>query len=247
MSSAEKPSSPRISSVCSPTSGAAVRTEAGVRDSVTGGRWRRISPSARCLTGTASPRCWTCSLSKVSLMSRMGPGGTPLAFSSSTSSAPVLRDVAFSSSTVNAFLFFERSGAVLKRGSSSSGSVPRASQSRRNICWPEAAMLKWPSDVLNTPVGMLVGWSLPACGGMAPSISQRAAWKSSMVTMASSRDVCTHCPLPERSRSMSAQRMPCARKIPAVRSATGMPTRTGPCPCSPVMDMSPPMPCAIWS
>ena len=69
------------------------------------------------------------------------PEGTPLAFSSSTSSAPVLRDVAFSSSTVSAFLFFERSGAVLKRGSSSRGSVPRASQSRRNICWPEAAML----------------------------------------------------------------------------------------------------------
>ena len=43
-------------------------------------------------------------------------------------------------------------------------------------------------------------------------------------------------------RSMSAPRMPCARKIPAVRSATGMPTRTGPCPGSPVTDMSPPMP-----
>ena len=105
----------------------------------------------------------------------------------------------------------------------------------------------WPSEVLNTPVGMPVGWSLPACGGMVPSMSQRAAWKSSMVTMASRSEVCTHWPLPERSRSMSAPRTPWARKIPAVRSAIGMPTRTGPCPGSPVTDMSPPVPCAIWS
>src|SRR5262244_527373 len=80
---------------------------------------------------------------------------------------------------------------------------------------------------------------------MAPSMSQRAAWKSSMVTMASRSEVCTHCPLPERSRSMRAQRMPWARKMPAVRSATGMPTRTGPCPGKPVTDMSPPMPGAV--
>ena len=39
--------------------------------------------------------------------------------------------------------------------------------------------------------------------------------------------------------------MPMAAKMPAVRSAIGMPTRTGPCPGSPVTDMSPPMPCAI--
>src|SRR5262249_31363984 len=38
-------------------------------------------------------------------------------------------------------------------------------------------------------VGIPVGWSLPAWGGMAPSISQRAAWKSSIVTMASSSEV----------------------------------------------------------
>ena len=32
-----------------------------------------------------------------------------------------------------------------------------------------------------------------------------------------------------------------AAKIPAVRSATGMPTRIGPRPGSPVIDISPPM------
>ena len=108
-------------------------------------------------------------------------------------------------------------------------------------------MLMWPSRVLNTPVGMPVGWSLPAWGGISFAMSQRAAWKSSMVIIACSSEVCTHWPRPERSRSSSATRTPWARKMPAVRSATGMPTRTGPCPGRPVTDMSPPMPCAIWS
>ena len=78
-------------------------------------------------------------------------------------------------------------------------------------------------------------------------MSQRVVWKSSMRTIASSSEVCTHWPLPERSRSSSAQVMPCARNMPAVRSAMGMPTRTGPCPGKPVTDMRPPMPWAIWS
>ena len=102
-----------------------------------------------------------------------------------------------------------------------------------------------PFAVGNTPVGMLVGWSFPACGATSSSMSQRAAWKSSIWICASSRDVCTHCPSPERSRSNSARRIPCASSIPAVRSAIGMPTRTGPCPGSPVIDISPPSPCAI--
>ena len=108
-------------------------------------------------------------------------------------------------------------------------------------------MLRWPSAVLKTPVGIAVGWSLPACGGISLPMSQREAWKSSIVTIACSSEVCTHWPFPERSRSSSATRMPWARKMPAVRSATGMPTRTGPWPGRPVIDMSPPMPWAIWS
>ena len=38
-----------------------------------------------------------------------------------------------------------------------------------------------------------------------------------------------------------------ASRLPAVRSAIGMPTRTGPWPGRPVIDISPPMPWAIWS
>ncbi len=122
----------------------------------------------------------------------MGPDGTPLALSRSTHSWVVRRAKPFSSSTASAFRFRERSDAVRKRGSSSSASVPSASHSRLNMCWPEAAMLRCPSAVLNTPVGIAVGWSLPAWGGISLPISQRAAWKSSMVTIACSSEVCTH-------------------------------------------------------
>ena len=63
----------------------------------------------------------------------------------------------------------------------------------------------------------------------------------------SSSEVCTHRPTPVRSRSNSAVMTPNASRFPAVRSAIGIPTRTGPCPGSPVMLISPPIPCAIWS
>src|SRR2546430_5066303 len=38
--------------------------------------------------------------------------------------------------------------------SSSRGRAPMASQRRRYIVWPEAAMLMWPSAVVKTPVGI---------------------------------------------------------------------------------------------
>ncbi len=68
-----------------------------------------------------------------------------------------------------------------------------------------------------------------------------------MKICACSSEVETHWPSPETSRSSSAVRMPMAQNRPAVRSAIGMPTRTGPCPGKPVIDINPPMPCAIWS
>ncbi len=89
-------------------------------------------------------------------------------------------------------------------------------------------MLMWPSLVSNTPVGMPVGWLLPAWGATSFAMSQREAWKSSMESCASSSEVCTHFPCPVVSRSIRATRMPWARKMPEQRSAMGMPTRTGP-------------------
>ncbi len=68
-----------------------------------------------------------------------------------------------------------------------------------------------------------------------------------MAICAPSRLDCTHWPSPDTSRSSSAMSTPCAANSPPVRSATGMPARTGPWPGSPVTDMMPPMPCAIWS
>ena len=82
-------------------------------------------------------------------------------------------------------------------------------------------MLICPSEVGNTPVGMPVGWSLPACGATSLAISQREAWKSSMKICASSSDVVTQRPTPVRSRSKIAIMMPSASRLPAVRSSIG--------------------------
>ena len=136
---------------------------------------------------------------------------------------------------------------VFQSSFSSQSGRPIASQNRANTREELAAMLMWPSLVGNTPVGMPVGWSLPAWPATSPSISQRLAWKSSMKICASSRLVVTQRPTPVRSRSNSAIRQPIASRLPAVRSSIGMPTRIGPRPGSPVIDISPPMPWAIWS
>src|SRR2546425_916428 len=53
-------------------------------------------------------------------------------------------------------------------------------------------------------------------------MSQRAAWKSSIVTIACRSEGCTHWPLPERSRSSRATRMPWARKRAAAVLESGV-------------------------
>src|ERR1051326_4673658 len=65
-----------------------------------------------------------------------------------------------------------------------------------------------------------------------------------MKICASNNEVCTHCPSPVRSLASSASTMPLASRMPAEVSLIAIPTRTGPCPGRPVIDMSPPMPCA---
>src|SRR5262249_56913220 len=67
-----------------------------------------------------------------------------------------------------------------------------ALKNRPHIFGPVEAMLMYPWVVLNPPVGILVGWLLPACPGTSPPISQRAPWKSSMKICASSSDVATY-------------------------------------------------------
>ncbi len=93
----------------------------------------------------------------------------------------------------------------------------------------------------------MVGCWLPSWPGTTPSISQRVAWKSMKLTIASSSDVCTHCPRPVRSRASNAARTPWVSSVPAAVSEMAMPTRHGPDPGGPVTLISPPSPCAIWS
>jgi hypothetical protein len=83
--------------------------------------------------------------------------------------------------------------------------------------------------------------------GTSLSTSQRAAWKSIMNSRLSIRLVCTQRPRPVRWRSNSAIITASASMLPAVRSPTAMPTRSGMPSGSPVTDMSPVMPWAIWS
>ena len=84
-------------------------------------------------------------------------------------------------------------------------------------------------------------------GKDALAISQRVAWKSMKLTMASRSEVWTHCPVPVRSRAINAARTPCVRNVPDAVSEMATPAREGPVPGGPVTLIKPPMPCAIWS
>ena len=86
----------------------------------------------------------------------------------------------FSISALSQSRCTERSLLVFERSSVIHSGAPIASAKRSQILPPNTAMLMWPSLVLYTPVGMLVGWKLPACPGISPSIVQREIWKSIM-------------------------------------------------------------------
>src|SRR6478752_9426236 len=110
----------------------------------------------------------------------MGPQGTPAALSSRTQVLVDFLSVSLPISALRAWRFWERAGAVAYSGLVTSSGAPSACAQRSQILPPVVAILMYPSEVLNTPVGMLVGWLLPACPATSFSISQRAAWKSSM-------------------------------------------------------------------
>ena len=63
------------------------------------------------------------------------------------------------------------------------------SHSAANFGSSAAARLTSPSAVGKRPVGISVGWSLPACPGTSPVRSQRATWKSRTDTSDSRSDV----------------------------------------------------------
>jgi hypothetical protein len=74
-------------------------------------------------------------------------------------------------------------------------------------------MLMKLSAVLNTPVGMLVGWLLPACCGIAVHQPARRL-EIQHEDLRLSSEVCTHWPSPDTSRSSSAVMMPSAQVPP---------------------------------
>src|SRR4051794_38089229 len=129
---------------------------------------------------------------KTSSMRLMGPHGTPALFSIAIKSLLERRLVTSEMASFRASRFVERDASSAKRGFWSRWARSSVWQKRLKICLPDAAILMWPSRVGNTPVGMLVGWSLPAWPGTSFAISQRAAWKSRSEICAPSSDDWTH-------------------------------------------------------
>ncbi|CFO07241.1 Uncharacterised protein [Bordetella pertussis] len=62
-----------------------------------------------------------------------------------------------------------RSFSVWKRGSANHPVCPSTWQKRFQLPSPEAPRLNMPSLAANSPMGLLVGWSLPSCAGTSPS------------------------------------------------------------------------------
>ena len=224
-----------------------MRTPRGRPDRLSGEFTTCFSPSRGWRIGVAMPRCRTCGSANTLSIVLIGPQGIPAPSKSVIQCSAGLVCVTAPMAALISARCRLRPTWLLHSGFAAHSGWPIVSQNRCHSRPPLAAMLICPSLVGNTPVGMPVGWSLPACPATSPAISQREAWKSSMKTCASSSDVCTQRPSPVRSRSKSAIMMPSASRLPAVRSSIGMPTRTGPCPGKPVIDISPPSPCAIWS
>src|SRR3954449_2938098 len=72
----------------------------------------------------------------------------------------------------------ERRPEDAKRGSAIIFSRPISLQNFAKFLLPVAERLRNPSAVGNSPIGVLVGWLLPSCGGTFLSMVQRVAWKS---------------------------------------------------------------------
>ena len=98
-----------------------------------------------------------------------------------------------------------------------------------------------------SPYGAIEGWWGPDIPGTSLATVQRVPWKACTPTTLASSEVRTTRPRPVRERSCSAARTPYAPFMPASRSAIGTPTLVGCSGSLPVMLISPPSPCAIWS
>ena len=112
----------------------------------------------------------------------------PAASSRSTHQAAGRRFVSSEIAAFSALRFWVRRRVLENRSSVSQSGRAAASQKRSNWAGVEAAMLIGPSADGKTPIGAMVGWSLPIWPATSPAISQRAAWKSSRKICDSSSD-----------------------------------------------------------
>ena len=137
-------------------------------------------------------------------------------------------------------------GGILAHCPCSAG-APIALHRRFHISPPAVAMLMWPSRVLKTPVGMLVGWLLPACAGTSPVDQPARSLEVEHEDLRLQQRGGDLWPLPDCSRSSSATRMP-----ERAEQAGGQIGDRNADPHRPASRLArdrhqPAEPCAIWS
>ena len=171
------------------------------------------------------------------------PAGTPAFASRSSQCSAGLSANIPSITSISSSRWATRSGFVAKRGSA--GSSPNSAAKARHSPSDPHAIWIGAEPVANMPYGAIDGWWSPASPGTSPATVQRVPWNACTPTTPASSDVRTTRPTPVRVRSCSAATTPYAPFMPASRSAIGTPTLVG--SSVPVIDISPPSPCAIWS
>jgi hypothetical protein len=148
-SSGPYPSPARISAVCSPSKGGAVRIEAGVADSPNGSPTWRTVPRTGCSRSTVIARACACGDAKAAGMSLIGPHGTSAA--SRTVSHSVVRRAANRSARMgrSSARRVTRSPLLANRGSPASAGSPTASHRRGHWRSLPTATASSPSAVRN--------------------------------------------------------------------------------------------------
>src|SRR5258705_490325 len=118
----------------------------------------------------------------------------------------------------------ERKPDEAKRGSAPIFSRSISLQNFTKFLLLVAARLRKPSAVGNSPIGVLVGWLLPSCGGTFLSLVQRVGLKSISVMPASASEGCTPRPSSAFRFSVMARLLRCRfwKSEPSRRPTTSL-------------------------
>ena len=197
------------------------------------------------------PRCWTCGSANTWSMALIGPDGTPASLNRSTQVGAGRRRRRSPLDLVvqrGAVLGAQRRGRVIGMVRCRS-CASMAWQNRSQMVVPVTAMLMWPSAVSKTPVGML---SRMVVAGLLRHLALRSAsappGNPASRSAPASSEVCTHWPSPGR-LALEQRHQDAERAVDAGGQVgdAGCRRASAPAPAGPVIDMRPPMPCAIWS